>query len=572
MGKQPDFRGWATRSNVRCSDGRTIMPDAFKECDGQVVPLVWNHQHDAIKNVLGHALLESRNGDVYAYGFFNDSPDGQDAKARVKNGDIRAMSIWANKLQQRGKDVLHGVIREVSLVLAGANPEAYIEEVMAHGDGTDPVVVMYFDQPLDYETEESVTHADAAQEKEEAQTEKADPLKDAEDDETVGQIISTMNEKQRNVVYALVADAAEKSNNNKEDNEMKHNVFDPENKENKDVLSHDELNTILADGKRCGSLKESFLAHAEEYGIKDIDILFPEAKSLTPTPEFIKRDTGWVAKVMNGAYHTPFSRIKSVFADITEDEARAKGYMKGNLKKEEVFSLLKRSTTPTTVYKKQKMDRDDRIDITGFDVIAWLKGEMRMMLDEELARASLLGDGRLASSDDKINEGNIRPIYNDADLFTIKAQVNVAHGADDDAKATAFIKRAIKERKNYQGSGNPTLFTTEDMLTDMLLLTDSTGRDLYADEAALARKLRVKEIVTVPVMENMKGAKGGDLLGIIVNMTDYAMGADRGGAVSMFEDFDIDYNQEKYLIETRMSGALRKPYSAIALELNEAAS
>lgn len=572
MGKQPDFRGWATRANVRCSDGRTIMPDAFKECDGQIVPLVWNHQHDAIKNVLGHALLESRNGDVYAYGFFNDSEDGQDAKKRVQNGDIRAMSIWANKLQQRGSDVLRGVIREVSLVFAGANPEAYIEEVMAHGDSVDPGVVMYFDQPLDIEPEETVAHADAAQEKEDAQTEKADPPKDAEDDETVGQIISTMNEKQRNVVYALVADAAEKSNNNKEDNEMKHNVFDPENKENKDVLSHDELNTILADGKRCGSLKESFLAHAEEYGIKDIDVLFPEAKSLTPTPEFIKRDTGWVAKVMNGAYHTPFSRIKSVFADITEDEARAKGYIKGNLKKEEVFSLLKRSTTPTTVYKKQKMDRDDRIDITGFDVIAWLKGEMRMMLDEELARASLLGDGRLASSDDKINEGNIRPIYNDADLFTIKAQVNVAHGADDDAKATAFIKRAIKERKNYQGSGNPTLFTTEDMLTDMLLLTDSTGRDLYVDEAALARKLRVKEIVTVPVMENMKGAKGGDLLGIIVNMTDYAMGADRGGAVSMFEDFDIDYNQEKYLIETRMSGALRKPYSAIALELNEAAS
>lgn len=572
MGKQPDFRGWATRANVRCSDGRTIMPDAFKDCDGQTVPLVWNHQHDTIKNVLGHALLESRDGDVYAYGFFNDSADGKDARARVKNGDIRAMSIWANKLQQRGKDVLHGVIREVSLVLAGANPEAYIEEVMAHSDGADPEVVMYFDQPLDIEPEETVAHADAAQEKEETQTEKTDPPKDAEDDETVGQIISTMNEKQRNVVYALVADAAEKSNNNKEDNEMKHNVFDPENKENKDVLSHDELNTILADGKRCGSLKESFLAHAEEYGIKDIDVLFPEAKSLTPTPEFIKRDTGWVAKVMNGAYHTPFSRIKSVFADITEDEARAKGYIKGNLKKEEVFSLLKRSTTPTTVYKKQKMDRDDRIDITGFDVIAWLKGEMRMMLDEELARASLLGDGRLASSDDKINEGNIRPIYNDADLFTIKAQVNVAHGADDDAKATAFIKRAIKERKNYQGSGNPTLFTTEDMLTDMLLLTDSTGRDLYADEAALARKLRVKEIVTVPVMENMKGAKGGDLLGIIVNMTDYAMGADRGGAVSMFEDFDIDYNQEKYLIETRMSGALRKPYSAIALELNEAAS
>ena len=551
------------------------MPDAFKECNGQTVPLVWNHQHDRIKNVLGHALLESRNGDIYAYGFFNDSEDGQDAKARVRNGDIRAMSIWANKLQQRGKDVLHGVIREVSLVLAGANPEAYIEEVMAHGDGTDPGVVMYFDQPLDVEPEETVAHSDTTEKKEEIPVEENPKSKTGEKEETLEDIFNTLSDKQKDVVYAMIAEALGQAgatvenddNNNKEDNEMKHNVFDPENKENKDVLSHDELNTILADGKRCGSLKESFLAHAEEYGIKDIDVLFPEAKSLTPTPEFIKRDTGWVAKVMNGAYHTPFSRIKSVFADITEDEARAKGYIKGNLKKEEVFSLLKRSTTPTTVYKKQKMDRDDRIDITGFDVIAWLKGEMRMMLDEELARASLL-----ASSDDKINEGNIRPIYNDADLFTIKAQVNVAHGADDDAKATAFIKRAIKERKNYQGSGNPTLFTTEDMLTDMLLLTDSTGRDLYVDEAALARKLRVKEIVTVPVMENMKGAKGGDLLGIIVNMTDYAMGADRGGAVSMFEDFDIDYNQEKYLIETRMSGALRKPYSAIALELNEAAS
>ena len=580
MGKQPDFRGWATRANVRCSDGRTIMPDAFKECDGQIVPLVWSHQHNDIKNVLGHVLLESRNGDVYAYGFFNDSPDGQDAKARVKNGDIRAMSIWANKLQQRGSDVLHGIIREVSLVLAGANPEAYIEEVMAHGDGTDPGVVIYFDQPLDYEIEEPMAHSDATEKKEEIPVEENPKPETAEKKETLEDIFNTLSDKQKDVVYVMIGDALEKAgitvenddNNNKEDNEMKHNVFDPETKENNDTLSHDALNTILADGKRCGSLKESFLAHADEYGIKDIDVLFPEAKSLTPTPDFIKRDTGWVAKVMNGAYHTPFSRIKSVFADITEDEARAKGYMKGNLKKEEVFSLLKRSTTPTTVYKKQKMDRDDRIDITGFDVIAWLKGEMRLMLDEELARASLIGDGRLASSDDKINEGNIRPIYNDADLFTIKAQVNVAHGATDDAKATAFIKRAIKERKNYQGSGNPTLFTTEDMLTDMLLLTDSTGRDLYADEAALARKLRVKEIVTVPVMENMKGAKGGDLMGIIVNMTDYAMGADRGGAVSMFEDFDIDYNQQKYLIETRMSGALRKPYSAIALELNEAAS
>lgn len=572
-----DFSGWATKANLKCSDGRTIMKDAFKDNDGKQVPLVWNHQHNDPENVLGHALLENRDEGVYAYCKFNDSESGRTAKLLVQHGDVNALSIYANQLKQNMSNVLHGNIREVSLVLAGANPGASIDSIIMHGEESDEEAIVYTGEEI------CLSHADDEKSKEKENKMTTEETKtgaeEAGKEKTVADVFNTLTEEQKTVVYAMIGQALEdaqgETNNNTENTEggnkeMKHNVFDNETQNQENVLSHAAMETIITDAKRYGSMKDSFLAHAAEYGIDQIDYLFPEAKSLNNPPEFIKRDTSWVTKVMNGAHHSPFSRIKSLFANITEDEARAKGYIKGNLKKEEVFSLLKRTTTPTTIYKKQKMDRDDVVDITDFDVIAWLKSEMRMMLDEEIARAALLGDGRLASSDDKINEANIRPIYNDADLYTIKTQVGVAKGATDDAKATAFIKAAIKARKDYKGSGNPTLFCTEDLLTDMLLLTDTTGRDLYADEAALAKKLRVREIVTVPVMEGLKGSKGGDLMGIIVNMNDYNIGADKGGAVNMFDDFDIDYNQQKYLIETRCSGALTKPYAAIALELNEA--
>ena len=571
-----DFSGWVTKANLKCSDGRVIMKDAFKDNDGKRVPLVWNHQHNDPDSVLGHADLENRNEGVYAYCTFNDSDAGKTAKLLVQHGDVVALSIYANQLKQNMSNVLHGNIREVSLVLAGANPGASIDSIIMHGEESDEEAIIYTGEDI------CLSHADDEKNKEKENKTVAEETKtgteEAGKEKTVAEVFDTLTEEQKTVVYAMIGQAIEDAQNETDktteggNETMKHNVFDNETQDQENVLSHAAMETIITDAKRYGSMKDSFLAHAAEYGIDQIDYLFPEAKSLNNQPEFIKRDTGWVTKVMNGAHHTPFSRIKSLFANITEDEARAKGYIKGNLKKEEVFSLLKRTTTPTTIYKKQKMDRDDVVDITDFDVIAWLKSEMRMMLDEEIARAALLGDGRLASSDDKINEANIRPIYNDADLYTIKTQVAVAKGATDDTKATTFIKAAIKARKDYKGSGNPTLFRTEDLLTDMLLLTDTTGRDLYADEAALAKKLRVKEIVTVPVMEGLKGAKGGDLMGVIVNMDDYNFGADKGGAVNMFDDFDIDYNQQKYLIETRCSGALVKPYAAIALELNEAQS
>lgn len=582
-----DFSGWATRNDLECGDGRIIRKDAFKGNDGKKVTLVWNHEHDDPNAVLGHAFLENRAEGVYAYGYFNNTDDGQLAKGLVEHGDVSSLSIWANQLKQNKmpngrKEVVHGEIRELSLVLAGANPGAYIDYVMAHSDDSDEETLseLYagYNENIMIHAAIKADVENKKPEKEENDT-KMDTTNENKNEKTVKEVFDTLNEEQKTVVYAMIGQALEdagvsdKNENSEGGNEdMKHNVFDNETQGQENILSHDAMETIIADAKRYGSMKDSFLAHAAEYGIDQIDYLFPEAKTLNNPPEFIKRDTGWVTKVINGAHHTPFSRIKSLFANITEDEARAKGYIKGNLKKEEVFSLLKRTTTPTTIYKKQKMDRDDMVDITDFDVIAWLKSEMRMMLDEEIARAALLGDGRLASSDDKINEANIRPIYNDADLYTIKTQVNVAKGATDDAKATAFIKAVIKARKDYKGSGNPTLFCTEDMLTDMLLLTDTIGRDLYADEAALAKKLRVKEIVTVPVMEGLKGSKGGNLMGIVVNMDDYNIGADKGGAVNMFDDFDIDYNQQKYLIETRCSGALTKPYAAIALELNEAES
>lgn len=558
-----DFSGWATKNNLRCSDGRTIIKDAFKENDGKIVPLVWNHQHNDPNNVLGHALLENREDGVYAYCTFNESEAGKTAKELVTHGDVSSLSIFANKLKQQGSNVIHGAIREVSLVLAGANPGALIDSVISHGEESDEEATIYTGEPV------SIAHADSNTDsnKEEENLEKQDDKKD----KTVKEVFDTLNEEQKTVVYAMIGQALEdagKGENQGGNDDMKHNVFDQEqNQEN--TLSHAEMATIIADGKRYGSLRESVLQHAQDYGIENIGYLFPDAKNVNQTPEFIKRDMGWVARVMGMVHHTPFSRIKTIFADITEDEARAKGYIKGKLKKEEVFSLLKRTTDPTTVYKKQKLDRDDVVDITDFEVVAWLKGEMRMMLDEEIARAVLVGDGRLSSDDDKIDEGRIRPIWKDAELYSVNAEVKVANGATDDDKAKEFIKACIKSRKNYKGSGNPTMFMTEDMLAACLLLTDAQGRDLYETEEQLAKKLRVKEIITVPVMENLKREVSGverELAGIYVNLNDYNIGADKGGSVNMFDDFDIDYNAQKYLIETRCSGALVKPYSAVVLE------
>lgn len=575
MEEKFDFCGWASKNNLRCSDGRIIRKDAFKQNDGETVPLVWNHNHTDPYRIVGHARLENREEGVYAYCKLNDTDLGKTARIYVEHGDITQMSIYANQLQQQGDNVIHGSIREVSLVLAGANPGAYIESIVKHGDESDEEAVIFTGEDITLihseeaatEEEEVVSHADKSTEN--TSTEETT----SEKEETIADVFNTFSEKQKTVVYAMIDQALEegaKNKNDEGDESMKHNVFDQTTETNENVLSHDAMNTIIADAKRYGSLKESFLAHAQEYGIENIDYLFSEAKTLNNPPEFIKRDTGWVNEVMSAVHHTPFSRIKSMFADITEDDARAKGYIKGNLKKEEVFSLLKRTTTPTTIYKKQKLDRDDVVDITDFDVIAWLKTEMRMMLDEEIARAILIGDGRLASSDDKINEDNIRPVIKDSELYTVRTVVNVAHGATDDDKAKATIKAAVKARKNYKGSGTPTLYTTEDFLTNALLLEDTQGHRLYKNESDVAAAMRVSKIVTVPVMEGVKGPNGKDLIGVIVNLKDYTVGADKGGAINMFDDFDIDYNQQKYLIETRCSGALIKPYSAIVLELDEA--
>lgn len=584
-----DFSGWATRNDLLCGDGRVIKKDAFKGNDGKKVSLVWNHQHDDPNAVLGHAFLENRDEGVYAYGYFNDSESGRTANELVHNGDVSSLSIWANKLKQNKlpngcREVIHGEIRELSLVLAGANPGAYIDCVMAHSEDSDEETVTelyagYNENIMIHSAYKAEDNKKAT--KEDTKVAEEIKTKTPEDgEETIADVLETFDEKQKKVLYALVGmayeDAGASDDNDDEDSEggnetMKHNVFDQEDQYQENVLSHAEMETIISDAKRFGSLKDSFLAHAEEYGIDQIDYLFPEAKALNNPPEFINRNMDWVSTVMNGVHHTPFSRIKSVFANITEDDARAKGYMKGNLKKEEVFSLLKRTTTPCTIYKKQKLDRDDVIDITDFDVVAWLKSEMRMMLDEEIARAILIGDGRLASSDDKINEQNIRPIATDSELYTIQQKVSVASNATSDDKAKAMIKAAVKARKNYKGSGNPTFYTTEDWLTDALLLEDAQGHRLYKNDSEVASAMRVSKIVTVPVMEGAKGLGGGDLIGLIVNLNDYNVGADKGGAVNMFDDFDIDYNQQKYLIETRCSGALTKPYSAIALELEVAA-
>ena len=577
-----DFSGWATKNNIKCSDGRTILRDAFKHNDGQTVPLVWNHQHNESANVLGHAVLENREEGVYAYCTFNDTEAGKNAKLLVEHGDVTALSIYANQLKQNGSNVMHGTIREVSLVLAGANPGAFIDSIIRHGEFCEDEAVIYTGENL------SLEHADqkpSDKDDKAGEDDKGDGKVEGNKQKTIKDVVDSMSEEQKNVLYALVGQALEgkemaqsaiEENNNIEDGgeqEMKHNVFEGRETDKKDVLSHDAMETIFKDAKRYGSLKESFLAHADQYGIKDIEWLFPDAKNVNMPPDFIKRDDSYVQKVMRGVHHVPFSRIKSMHADITADQARAKGYIKGKLKKEEVFTLLKRTTTPTTIYKKQKLDRDDVVDITDFDVVAWLKMEMRMMLDEEIARAILVGDGRLSSDDDKINEMCIRPIATDADLYCVKAPVTVASAATEDEIAKAFIRTVIKSRKEYKGSGSPTLFTTEDVLTNCLLLEDKNGRIIYDTVEKLATALRVKEIVTVEVMEGAKTkieSQDKPLMALMVNLVDYYVGADKGGAVNMFDDFDIDYNQQKYLMETRCSGALVKPYSAIAVALDKA--
>ena len=578
-----DFSGWATKNNIKCSDGRTILRDAFKHNDGQTVPLVWNHQHNESANVLGHAVLENREEGVYAYCTFNDTEAGKNAKLLVEHGDVTALSIYANQLKQNGSNVMHGTIREVSLVLAGANPGAFIDSIIRHGEFCEDEAVIYTGENL------SLEHADqkpSDKDDKAGEDDKGDGKVEGNKEKTIKDVVDSMSEEQKNVLYALVGQALEgkemaqsaiEENNNIEDGgeqEMKHNVFEGKETDNKNVLSHDAMETIFKDAKRYGSLKESFLAHAENYGIKDIEWLFPDAKNVNMPPDFIKRDDSYVQKVMRGVHHVPFSRIKSMHADITADQARAKGYIKGKLKKEEVFTLLKRTTSPTTIYKKQKLDRDDVVDITDFDVVAWLKMEMRMMLDEEIARAILVGDGRLSSDDDKINEMCIRPIATDADLYCVKAPVTVASAATEEEIAKAFIRTVIKSRKEYKGSGSPTLFTTEDVLTNCLLLEDKNGRIIYDTVDKLATALRVKEIVTVEVMEGAKTkveSQDKPLMALMVNLVDYYVGADKGGAVNMFDDFDIDYNQQKYLMETRCSGALVKPYSAIAVALDKQA-
>ena len=578
-----DFSGYATKANTLCYDGLTIAPDAFKGDDGRKVPVVWNHDHSDPEHVLGHALLQNRKDGVYAYVKMNDSPSGQSALEAVRSGDIDAMSIFANGLKKAGQTVMHGVIRELSLVLAGCNPGAVIDEIVEHS--------------ADYnaeEGEEAFIYTDGGISLKHGLDPDDTPLDEEEDNmaqaggKTLEEVYNSMTPEQQECCCALVGMAKkgldeddpnaeannDKDDEDKEDETVKHNVFD--NDKDQGVLKHsiDEINKVVKTAKTCGTMKAAFANAGIEdsevnalcHGIDNIDWLFPEDRLLDTPPRIIDKPDDWVSVVMGGVKHIPFSRFKSLFADLTEDDARAKGYLKGNYKTEEVFGLLRRSTGPTTVYKKQELDRDDVIDITSFDVVAWLRNEMRYKLNRELALAYILGDGRMAASRDKIDENCIRPVFNDADLFTIKVQVKTTGMTTVEDKYKAFIKQAIRARKDYRGSGTPTMFTTEDALTEMLLLEDGMGRQLYTDEAALARKLRVAKIVTIPEMEGRKGAKGGNLAAVIVNLADYTVGADKGGAVSMFDDFDIDFNAQKYLIETRCSGALTSPYSAMAIE------
>jgi len=585
-----DCSGWATKANVRCYDGLVIAQDAFKECSGKVVPMVYNHDHSNVDNVIGHCLLENRPGGVYCYAKFNDTDTGKTARQCVESGDLSAFSIFANGLKKVGSTVKHGFIREVSLVLAGCNPGALIDEVVKHSadedyeggeafiynedglsltHGMDPEGNLLEDLTHSADSGDAVTDDKATQEEAKMADEK-------NEGKTLEQVYNSMTDEQKECCHALVGLALEEqeggdNDDGEEDDTVKQNVFDKDT--NATVLKHsiEEINNVVKTAKSHGTMKAAFedagmdsdeLAHS----IDNIDWLFPEDHLLDTTPRIIDKPDDWVSVVMGAVHHIPFSRFKSMFADLTEEDARAKGYIKGNFKKEEVFGLLRRSTSPTTVYKKQKLDRDDVIDITSFDVVAWLKQEMRLKLNRELALAYLLGDGRLAASEDKIDENCIRPVFNDSDLFTIKVQCKTTGLTTVEDKYKALIKQILRSRKEYRGSGTPTLFTTEDALTEMLLLEDGIGHPLYADEAALARKLRVKNIVTIPEMEGRKGAKGGDLVCLIVNLADYTVGADKGGAVSMFDDFDIDFNAQKYLIETRCSGALTTPFSAMAVE------
>lgn len=582
-----DCSGWATKANTKCYDGLTIAEDAFKGCSGQTVPMVYNHDHSSLDNVIGHALLENRKGGVYAYAKFNDTPTGQTAKKCVENGDLNAFSIWANGLQKAGQVVKHGVIRELSLVLAGCNPGALIQEVVKHSaDNMDDegCEAFIFNDPGSLSLEhgmdpegnplEEAVLAHSDDNKEDGK------MAEETNGKTLEEVYNSMTDEQKECCHALVGLALEEQDGDggedeEDESDMKHNVFDKD-AGKQTVLKHsiDDINSIIKGAKTSGTLKAAFdNAGVEQgeidelsHGIDNIDWLFPEDRLLDTTPRIIDKPDDWVSVVMGGVKHIPFSRFKSMFADLTPEDARAKGYVKGNYKIEEVFGLLRRSTGPTTVYKKQKLDRDDVSDIASFDVVSWLHNEMRYKLNRELALAYILGDGRQAASEDKIDENCIRPIFNDADLFTIKVQVTTTGLSKVEDKYKAFIKQVIRSRKEYRGSGTPTMFTTEDALTEMLLLEDGMGRQLYADEAALARKLRVSKIVTVPEMDGRKGAKGGDLAAVIVNLSDYTVGADKGGAVSMFDDFDIDYNAMKYLIETRCSGALTTPYSAMAIE------
>lgn len=610
-----DFCGWASKNDLLCSDGRTIRRGAFASDDGKKVPMVYQHQHTSIDNVLGHAILENRDEGMYAYCYLNESDTGKMAKELVRHGDICAMSIYANKLKQIGNDVVHGEIKEVSLVLAAANPGAAIESVvLEHSDGsTEEEAIIYSGEDTQYkilshaeiptQTSSDKTVNDILNGMSEAKknvlyymlAKVSETDEEAEDDDviedsdirhadvsggrTIQDIFDTFTSDEKKVAFFLIGQAIKESGSmeqsdipniddeSEENDTMKHNVFENNQIENDEtVLSHAEIEEIFRDTKQYGTLKNSALAH----GVTNIEYLFPDAKTVTPTPELIKRNDDWVSKVMGAVHRTPFSRIKSTAANLTEDEARAKGYITGKLKKEEVFSLLKRTTEPTTIYKKQKLDRDDVIDITDFDVVAWIKSEMRMMLNEEIARAILIGDGRLTSSDDKIPEDHIRPVAFDSALYTVPIEVTVAAQATDDDKAKAIIRSIIKGRKEYKGSGNPVMYTTEDVLTDMLLMEDKMGRVVYDSVTKLATALRVSEIVTVPVMEGLKDSENNAVIAVIVNLADYNVGADRGGEVNMFDDFDIDYNAMKYLIETRCSGALTKPYSALAVKLKTA--
>ena len=596
MKKQYDFSGWATRNNIECSDGRTILKDAFKQNDGQKVPLVWNHQHDDPAEVLGHAILENRKEGVYAYCKFNDTESGQTAKALVHNGDVNQLSIYANKLKTQMNNVIHGCIREVSLVLAGANPGAYIDSVIMHGDGADAEeeAIIYTDEEISINDDDK---DDKSEEKNdeikhsEKDSKKEDIMDNNESEKTIEEVFNTLNDEQKEAVYAIVGQAVEDAQEDEDYDEedydeedydeedyddegeenMKHNVFDNDYDED-EVLAHsDILASAIQDAKKYGSLKESVIEHAAINNITDIGKLFPDATALNKEPIMIEKDQTWVGKIMNAVKHTPFSRVKVTMGKMTEPQARAKGYIKGNKKTNIQMAALNRVVTPTTVYIKNEIDRDDVVDITDFDVVAWQKREMRKELDKELALAALLGDGRDVSDNDKINEANIIPVIKDVDTFTI--QYTITQGVDynqtgnsvsaNDSFSKGIVRAALRSRKEYKGSGTPTFFTTEDYLTDMLLIEDQNGRRIYESIAQLALALRVKEIVTIPEMEQ---EAYNNIVGVIVNMADYTMGADKGGSINMFDDFDIDYNQMKYLMETRCSGALTVPYSAIVLK------